>query len=205
MAHDEATLRAVARLHANCISQGFLSSLGSRFLTVLYRAIDRSDAAVLIVETNDSGVIGFVAGGSGMGQIYRRMLRDFPALIAALAPVLVQPSKVKGIIEILRHGGRDRDETLPPHELFSIAVAPAARGKGTADRLYRELCHYFRQQGAGAFRIVVGDSLAPAHRFYKRMGARPVSTIRLHGSATSTVYVHDLQSDNRAPLENLNG
>ena len=189
MAHDRATLRAVARLHASCISQGFLSSLGTRFLTVLYRAIDRSDAAVLIVEHDNSGVIGFVTGGSGMGPIYRQMLRDFPALIAALAPVMLRPRKVMGILEILRRGGGASDATLPAHELFSIAVAPAARGSGAADRLYRALCSHFREQGVGAFRIVVGDTLAPAHRFYKRMGAKPVSTIRLHDNATSTVYV----------------
>jgi len=194
MAHDDATLRAVAGLHASCISQGFLSSLGARFLTVLYRAIDRSDTAVLIVATNDSGVIGFVAGGSGMGPIYRQMLRDLPALLAALAPVIVRPRKLLGILEILRRGGGDRDADLPEHELFSIAVAPAARGSGAADRLYQALSTHFREHGVGAFRIVVGDSLAPAHRFYKRMGAEPTTTIRLHDEATSTVYVQTLSN-----------
>jgi len=196
MAHDRSTLRAVARLHASCISQGFLSSLGSRFLTVLYRAIDRSASAVLIVETDDSGVIGFVAGGNGMGPIYRQMLRDFPALIAALAPVIVQPRKVIGIIEVLRRGGGGKD--LPAHELFAIAVAPAARGSGTAPKLYRALCDHFQQQDVGAFRIVVGDTLAPAHRFYKRMGAEPVSTIHLHENATSTVYVQTVRNGQEA-------
>ncbi len=189
MAHDRATLRAVARLHASCISQGFLSSLGTRFLTVLYRAIDRSEAAVLIVETDESGVVGFVAGGGGMGPIYRQMLLDFPALIAALAPVIVRPRKLMGMIEVMRRGGADQGAGLPEHELFSIAVAPAKRGSGVAARLYQALCAHFRKQGVDAFRIVVGDSLAPAHRFYKRMGAVAASSTSLHDGATSTVYV----------------
>ena len=192
MPHDAKTLRQVAKLHATCINQGFLSSLGPRFLTVLYRAIDRCDAAVLIVEGNGMGVTGFVTGGSGMGPIYRKMLRDWPALIAALAPVIVQPRKVMGIIEILRRGGGDIDKDLPQHELFSIAVAPAVRGSGTADRLYQALCAHFHDQGIPAFRIVVGDTLTPAHRFYTRMGAEPVTTLRLHGEATSTIYVQKI-------------
>lgn len=190
MPHDESTLRQVGALHASCIDQGFLSSLGPRFLTVLYRAIDRSDDAVLIVEADGNRVIGFVTGGSGMGPIYRQMIRDWPNLIAALLPIVFQPRKVLGILEILKR--RDKDGPvgdLPRHELFSIAVAPAARGTGVAERLYHGLIAHFRAQDVPAFRIVVGETLTPAHRFYTRMGAEPVDTLRLHGDARSTVYV----------------
>lgn len=195
MPHDPETLRQVAELHASCIDQGFLSTLGARFLTVLYRAIDRSSTSALLVETSGTSVTGFVSGGSGMGPIYRQMLRDWPALIAALAPVLLKPRKILGIIEILRRGGaREVGITLPEAELFSIAVAPEARGSDTAKRLYGALCTHFRKQGVPAFRIVVGDSLIPAQRFYTRMGAEPATSLRLHGEATSTVYVQHLQS-----------
>ncbi|MET4102716.1 ribosomal protein S18 acetylase RimI-like enzyme [Roseovarius sp. MBR-78] len=135
-------------------------------------------------------MIGFVTGGSGMGPIYRQMIRDWPNLIAALLPIMFQPRKVLGILEILRR--RDKDDPggdLPRHELFSIAVAPSARGTGVAERLYHRLTTHFLARNVPAFRIVVGESLTPAHRFYTRMGARPVATLRLHGDALSTVYV----------------
>ncbi|MGX0904613.1 hypothetical protein ACSSV8_003203 [Roseovarius sp. MBR-79] len=64
---------------------------------MLYRAIDRSDDAVLIVETDGNGVTGFVTGGSVMGPIYRQMIRDWPNLIPALRPIVFQPRKVLGI------------------------------------------------------------------------------------------------------------
>jgi ribosomal protein S18 acetylase RimI-like enzyme len=95
-----------------------------------------------------------------------------------------------GILEILKR--RDKDDPggdLPRHELFSIAVAPSARGTGVAERLYHALAAHFRAQDVPAFRIVVGESLTPAHRFYTRMGAKPVDTLRVHGDARSTVYV----------------
>lgn len=199
MPHDALTLRQVADLHAKSIDQGFLSSLGPRFLAVLYRAIDRSSSAVLIVERDASGVIGFVSGGNSMGPIYRQMLRDWPTLIVALAPVVLQPRKVLGILEILRRGGkRDGAANLPEWELFSIAVAPVARGNGVAERLYHALCANFRAQGIPAFRIVVGDTLGPAKRFYTRMGALPAASIRLHGDATSTIFVQSLSDLNAA-------
>lgn len=190
MPHDLPTLRQVAQLHATSIDQGFLSSLGPRFLTVLYRAIDRCDSSVLIVERKGPDVIGFVTGGAGMGPIYRQMLRDWPALITALLPVVLQPRKVMGIVEILRR--RDTAKTnadMPQHELFSIAVAPAARGTGTAARLYWALSAWFEDRNVPAFRIVVGESLTEAHRFYTRMGAELMDSLRVHGDAHSTVYV----------------
>lgn len=191
MLHDEQTLREVAKLHASCIDKGFLSSLGPRFLTVLYRAIDRSDAAVLIVETDNTGVIGFVSGGRGMGPIYRQMLRDWPKMLLSLAPVVIRPRKVWGVVEILRRGdGRNINLDTPPWELFSIAVAPASRGSGVAERLYSALCRHLKTQGVSAFCIVVGDALRPAKRFYTRLGAEPVSKFCVHGKIPSTIYVH---------------
>ncbi|EDM69904.1 acetyltransferase [Roseobacter sp. AzwK-3b] len=194
MSLDGETLRQVARLHAARIDQGFLSSLGVRFLTVLYRAIDRSDSAVLIVQRDGSDVIGFVSGGIGMGPIYKQMLRDCPALILSLVHVVLRPRKLWGIIEILLRGGDDGLECeLPRAELFSIAVALDARGGDVAKRLYTALCMHFRQQDIPAFRIVVGEALLPAHRFYAKMGAEPAASLRVHYNAGSTVYVQYLQ------------
>jgi lipopolysaccharide/colanic/teichoic acid biosynthesis glycosyltransferase/ribosomal protein S18 acetylase RimI-like enzyme len=196
--HDIGTIRQVAALHAACIDQGFLATLGPRFLTVLYRAIDACPAAILIVEKSGDRVTGFVAGGGGMSPVYRQMIRLWPALIPALLPVLFQPRKVLGIIEILRRrDGGAQNADLPRHELFRIAVAPEARGSGTADRLYRALCDHFRENAVPAFRIVVGDALIPAHRFYKRMGATPTGSVHLHGDASSTVYVQTVETTSR--------
>ena len=199
MPHDSRTLRQVAELHATSIDQGFLSSLGPQFLIALYRAIDRSSSGTLIVARDSTRVIGFVSGGSGMGPIYREMLRDWPTLTVALAPLLLRPSKVLGILEILRRGGgRQGAGDLPAWELFSIAVVPSARGSEVAERLYQALCAHFRDQGIEAFRIVVGNSLDRARRFYIRVGAVPTATVRLHGDAVSTIYVHRLTEDRTA-------
>ena len=41
-----------------------------------------------------------------------------------------------------------------------------------------------------AFRIIVGDTLAPAHRFYQRMGATMAGEVQVHEGEGSKVYVH---------------
>jgi ribosomal protein S18 acetylase RimI-like enzyme len=187
--------RTVAKLHIANIDQGFLSTLGVRFVSLMYRAIDEGDDSVLLVARVNGEAIGFVAGATGMKPIYRRMLRYWPQLVWALLPSIFLPRRVWRIIEILhysRSGGCSSDVVLPATELLSIAVASEFRGQRHAENLYQALCEHFLQFEMPAFKIVVGSALAPAHRFYRRMGAQPTAEVEVHQGSTSTVYVQTL-------------
>ena len=188
--------RSVAELHIANINQGFLSTLGVGFISLMYRAIDEGDDSVLLVAQSDGKVIGFVAGATGMKPIYRRMLRYWPQSFWALLPSLFSPRRVWRIIEILRYsrggGGSSNGVALPAAELLSIAVAPAFRGQHHAENLYQSLCEHFLQRKLPAFKIVVGSALAPAHKFYRRMGAQPAAEVEVHQGSASTVYVQAL-------------
>lgn len=186
---EQGVHRQVAALHATNIDQGFLATLGVPFLTLMYRAIDEARDSVLLVEMRDGRVVGFVAGGAGMGPIYRRMLRSPVRLGWTLLPSLARPSRLRRILDILRYGRGKSVGGLPASELLSIAVAQEARGTGVAETLYRRLAGYFAERGVDAFRITAGDALAPAHRFYARMGAVPAARIQMHAGQGSTVYV----------------
>lgn len=183
--------RQVARLHVRCLDRSFLATLGEGFLAQMYAAIDATPGALLLTEERDGEVVGFITGGTGMGAIYRRMMRRPVRLGLALLPALVRPAKLRRIVEILRYsgdGGLPAD--VPEPELLSLAVAPEWRGKSIADSLYARLAEAFKSQGVDAFRIIVGAALAPAHRFYKRMGAVPEGEVEVHAGESSTVYVH---------------
>lgn len=183
----------VARLHVDNLDQGFLATLGQRFLALMYRAIDECDSAVLLVEQRDDRVIGFVAGANSMGPIYRQMLRHWLRLIPSLFPALLNPLRVWRILEILRYSGKSvAVEDLPAYELLSIAVDPSARGQGVSERLYKGLVSHCREHGIPAFKIVVGEALAPAHRFYQRMGAEVAGETEVHRGERSLVYVQRL-------------
>ena len=193
MASDaEGTYRQVAALHAANIDQGFLATLGVPFLALMYRAIDEAADSVLFVEESGGRVLGFISGGTGMGSIYRTMLRKPVALGLSLLPSIVKPARIKRILDILRYGRNEPTAQLPRAELLSLAVAPDARGSGVAERLYHRLATYFKDAGEGAFKITVGDALAPAHRFYTRMGAVPAGRVEVHQGQGSILYVHTL-------------
>lgn len=177
-------------LHVENIARGFLSTLGPAFLELLYQAIDEATEAVLITEEQDGRVVGFVAGGLGMAAIYRQLLRHPLRLVKSLLPSLIRPERIRRMLEVAMYGSRASSESpLPRAELLSIAVDPIARRTGVAARLYSRLQREFAARGIDAFRITVGDSLGPAHKYYQRMGAVPVGRIEVHAGESSSVYV----------------
>ena len=182
----------VAQMHIESINQGFLSTLGIRFLALIYRAIDDAETAVLIVEKQNGVIVGFVTGSMGMGVIYKALLRRLPTLIRALTPALVNPKKIWRIFEIIRYRLDSSPPDLPKWELLSIAVSPNVRGSGVAQKLYKSLQIDLKSRGATRFQIVVGEDLAPAHKFYKKMGAMSHTETSVHGRAQSIIYIHDM-------------
>ena len=181
----------IATLHISNLDQSFLASLGPTFLSEVYRAMDRSESAALLYETIDGNIVGFISGGTSMKPIYQTMFKRSTRWGFALAIKLLSPSRLKKVIDILRYGQK-HDDSLPDAELFSIAIAPSARGTGVAKKLYGRLNHAFKAQGIDCFHIIVGEDLTAAHKFYLKMGARVVSELELHACQKSKVYVSEV-------------
>ena len=78
-----ATIRHATRmgeLHAKRIEEGFLSSLGERFLTRLYRRVVLSPDAFAAVACDENGtVVGFVATALRVTTLYKRFIVLFHA------------------------------------------------------------------------------------------------------------------------------
>lgn len=191
MTHPIATYHQVARLHAASLDQGFLATMGLNFLAEMYRAIDQCPQSVLIVKYEQGQVIGFAAGVAGpMTLVYRQMMRRFLIWSLWLFPVLLTPSRFRRVRETLRYTRKGPERTdLPTAELLSIAVDPAYRGRGISDALYYDLTAYFKKMKVAEFKIIVGRRLDSAHKFYKRIGAQPVTELELHEGEISVVYV----------------
>ena len=148
-------------------------------------------SSALFVEEQAGRVVGFVAGTSSSRSMYRRLLGRWPAVAWSLRGSLISPSRLGGMLSVARHvrSGGPRLPDLPPAELLSIAVCPEQRGTGVAERLFRRLETHFASRGVTNFRIVAGESLLPAHRFYERMGARLVARFQMHEGSNSLIFV----------------
>src|SRR5690606_36362314 len=62
----------MAAMHQRSITTGFLSTLGTPFLRLLYRALVTDPDGVAVIAEDDSGPVGFVAGTRSTSAFYRR-------------------------------------------------------------------------------------------------------------------------------------
>lgn len=187
----------VARLHAECIPEGFLASLGPRFLRRLYRRAVRSGRVAVLVAVTDDGadgaaggeVAGFVAIADDVRAFYREFLaRDwFFALVAAMIPVLRAP---RSVFETLRYGGRaGGGESGPTAEILALAVTPAARGRGTGAALAAAALAEARRRGCPRVRVLTAVGNDAAVRAYERAGLRRAGRDSVHRGVEQDVLV----------------
>jgi ribosomal protein S18 acetylase RimI-like enzyme len=177
---------AAASLHTNQITEGFLASLGPRFLDRLYRRIALQPESFLVVADAGSPTLeqaGFLAGSLDVRGLYKEFLvRD-----AAVAAIVSAPRLLRALpraAETLRHGSSDKTQPGTA-ELLAVAVDPDWRGRGVGGLLVERFLDTSRARGAAVAQVVVGAQNAPAVTLYRRAGFEPTETFELHRGTTS--------------------
>lgn len=180
----DADASAAARLHATAITEGFLSSLGPRFLTRLYRRMVRDPGSFLLVAEEDGAVIGHAAATENVSHLYRQFLvRD--GLVAGIAAAPRLLSQFRSVLETLRYpSGTDE---LPSAELLAVAVESAHQGRGVGRALVTAVREELLRRDVHGARVVVAATNGPALRLYTSSGFRPSASIEVHARTPSQV------------------
>ena len=180
----KADARDAARLHADQIGEGFLSSLGLRFLTLLYRRIVAWPRSFLLVAEEGGAVVGQAAATEHVGGLYRQfLLRDGLVAGALAAPRLLR--RWRSTLETLRYPSGE--EELPPAELLAVAVDSEWRGRGIGRALVLAANEELARRGVPNARVVVAASNAPALALYRSSGFQPSASIQVHAETRSEV------------------
>ncbi len=185
----------VAALHIAAIHEGFLATLGARFLRHLYaRIVESPHGFLLVAETPqapESGpvqVSGFVAGAVSVRRLYREFLVH-DGLVAAVtsAPQLVR--SLPRVVETLRYGSRQPPgsaaPSVPEAELLSLAVAGDSRRQGTGAALVEAFLAEATRRGCTSARVVVGADNDAAIALYGRGGFEAAESLEVHEGTPS--------------------
>lgn len=185
---DGADPAAVGRLHAARIDEGFLATLGPRFLTRLYRRIAQAPGAVLLVAADGDEVLGFVAATASTRRLYAEFLRRdaIPAALAAAPAIVRSPRRVW---ETWRYGTGDTDPDLPEAEVLSIAVAAEAAGRGVGAALLAAALDALARHGADRAQVVTAPGNDAALALYESAGFRRHRRREVHGGVVQEVLV----------------
>ena len=179
----------VAALHIQCISTGFISSLGIDFVTSLYEAIVQSKSSFGVVALRNEKVLGFAAFTTNLNKLYKSVVWRKGLLFALLLVGNVRSRRrVKKMFETLFYPGRIKNMNLPSAELLSIAVDPEERGKGLAGQLIEKGFQHCRKTGIDKVKVLIGADNKPGNKLYLKFGFEPVGQIVNHG-VLSNIYV----------------
>ncbi len=179
----------LAELHADRITDGFLSSLGAGFLTRLYRRITRSADSFAYVELDRprGAIVGFAAATASTGQLYKSFaLHDGLVAGALAAPRLVR--SWRHVVETLRYPAGDGAD-LPAAEILAVAVDADAGGRGVGRRVVDAATARLAARGVTEVKVVTGSDNVAALKLYERCEFVPRARIEVHEGTSSEVLV----------------
>ena len=179
--------RAVATLHCDRITEGFLPTLGVRFLDRLYRRVIVAPDGFVYVACDESGaVLGFCATVLDVGALYKRFIvRD--GVIAGLQAAPTVLRSWRRVLETLRYPSHSGD--LPDAEVLAVAVAAAASGRGIGGAVLAASKSELVARSVKAVKVVAGSHNEGALALYRSGGFRVVEEIEVHEGVRSSVLV----------------
>ena len=184
----------IARLHIDGIPTGFISSLGERFVTVLYEAIADSPYGFGFVAEENGKVLGFVAFTTDINQLYRSIIfQKGIKFTFLLAGKMFSIARIKKIFQTLFYPSRVKSSALPKAELLSIAISPDMRGKGIGRELIAKGFEECRKRGIDKVKVLVAAENEAANKLYQKCGFERVTQMDSHG-VLSNIYVKDLEA-----------
>ena len=182
----------IAEIHQKEIKKGFLSTLNKNFLTKIYSAIIESKDGFCVVAEESGAIIGFAAGATNLNKFYFYFLKKyFFQAVFLLLPQIFNLRKIKKILEVLFYSKKENG--LPKAELLTIAVKNQFQGQGIAGQIFERFVFEMKKRGVDNFKVVVGEKLLPAIKFYEKSGFRFLRNTSIHGKELSRIYIYQIE------------
>lgn len=149
-----ADIRQIAELHQQAFTGFFLTQLGISFLSRYYSIVHEYNKGILLIaETHEGQIIGFVAGFLDPNRFYSLMkARRLELALAILPSLLRRPSILFRILsnyhDVSSSGKGEMLSQCRWCELSSVAIDPEHSGKGIGKDLVNALIVEAEKLGA---------------------------------------------------------
>jgi len=178
---------AIAMLHKTEIPTGFISSLNLKVVVKLYEDIISDE--ILYVLIKQQKVVGFVSCTLNTQKLYKRFIKRN---LIALAPYFIIKvfsfSFYKKIFETLTAPKKTKIEEKEIPELLSIVVDSKQQAKGLGKLLLDDLENKLQELKVEKYKVVAGDILISANKFYQKYGFVLATKTELHKGTVSNIY-----------------
>lgn len=189
--------KAIALLHKECIPTGFLSSLDTKYLSLMYKII--IEERFCFVAEQDNKIIGFISGTIDSKALYKKimsknLLKLMPLFIKKIFSYTFIKKSISSFLIPFKtgKGEKNKEEVLP--ELLSIVISKDIQSKGIGTKLLFELESELKQKGFKKYKVIAGDNLVSANKFYLKNGFILSEQIELHKGQVSNIYTKELSN-----------
>lgn len=147
---EGADLTRVVEIHGSAFPGFLMTLLGPAFLRRYYDLVLQYPGGVFLGEFEATQLVGFVAGFVAPSEFYERIRRERLSLaLAAGTHLVIRPSLWRSVRESAGLSGAGGScGGMKSAELASIAVDPAAQGKGVGVRLLQQFISAVEVAGA---------------------------------------------------------
>ena len=177
---NEKHFKSIACLHIKGITEGFLSSLGVNFLTILYKGISNapnSGIFVAVSEENESRVLGYISYAYDIKTCYINIIkRNFISLSVTILPNIINIKFLKKILETLFYPFFHKPQKSEKYnnwvraELLSMVIDNAYQGMGIGKNLVKTLDDAMKQMKIDKYYVVTYGIDVRSNSFYKSCG-----------------------------------
>lgn len=189
--------KEIALLHKEGIPTGFLSSLDTKYLSLMYEIIIE-DGFCFVAEEN-SNVIGFISGTVDSKALYKKIISKnlfklMPLFIKNIFSLSFIRKGLNSFLIPFKTGKeeKNKEEVIP--ELLSIVISKNIQSKGIGTKLLIELESDLKQKGFTKYKVIAGDNLVSANKFYLKNGFVLSEQIELHKGQVSNIYIKELSN-----------
>jgi len=192
---EKEVFKKCAALHEKEISTGFISSLGTTFLSSLYASISKCPFSTVLYSESPGSSGGFVAGAVSTQKMYKWIIPRYGLLFFfQLCLIALNPIKLKKILEtffyalLKKEDKRKSSDNSVEAELLSIVVDPACRKKGTGKKLITSLEEYFISQSIDTYKVVTWTEDTVSNKFYISCGFNLASQFSHHNNSMNEYH-----------------
>ena len=172
---EKQDVELIVKVHLESFAGFFLSCLGPRFLSLFYSgAYSAPEGIVLVYQTSEKVLAGFVAGAVNPQGFYSRLLKRswLKFSFASIGAICRKPSIIKRVARALYHPSKNPAGNGVAG-LLSIAVLPELQGISVGKKLVQSFLDEAKNVGCKkVFLTTDRDENGKVNTFYQSLGFR---------------------------------
>jgi len=189
-------LDRIVSIHFEAFEGRFLTLLGRRFVSELYKNLINDTQSICLVAKNSTYIVGFVAGNLYPASYYKRLLyKNWHTLSWYAIPALFRRPFIVGrkLFTALIYRGESPKDYSNSALLGSIAVKAHAYRMGIGRMLMAAFCDTVKKAGmTSVYLITDNDGNISANHFYKQFGFVLCDSFQKPGHHYVNRYLLDL-------------